>query len=42
MVGSGALVKRFPYAVFFVIDGEQIVVLAVLHQATDPASWPGW
>ncbi len=37
-----ALVKRFPYAVFFVIDGEQIVVLAILHQAADPASWPGW
>lgn len=36
-----ALVRRFPYAVFFVIESSQIVVLAVLHQAADPATWPG-
>ena len=36
-----ALVARFPYAAFFVVDPEQVVVLAILHQAADPSSWPG-
>ena len=36
-----ALAARFPYAVFFVIESDRVVVLAVLHQAADPASWPG-
>ena len=36
-----ALVVRFPYAVFFVLERDRVVVLAVLHQAADPASWPG-
>jgi toxin ParE1/3/4 len=34
-----ALLKRFPFAVYFVIDGNDIVVLAVLHASRDPAEW---
>lgn len=34
------LAQRFPYAVFFTLDDRTVVVLAVLHQATDPARWP--
>ena len=34
-----ALTKRFPYAVYFSIEDEFVVVLAVLHTARDPAEW---
>ncbi|HXQ74247.1 MAG TPA: type II toxin-antitoxin system RelE/ParE family toxin [Pyrinomonadaceae bacterium] len=34
-----ALTKRFPYAVYFSIEDEVVVVLAVLHIARDPAEW---
>lgn len=35
-----ALTHRFSYAVFFIVEVERIVVLAVLHQAANPAHWP--
>jgi plasmid stabilization system protein ParE len=34
------IVSRFPYAVFYQIEADRIVVLAVLHTARDPESWP--
>jgi plasmid stabilization system protein ParE len=34
-----ALLRRFPYGVFFVSDDRQVSVLAVLHMARDPALW---
>lgn len=34
-----ALVRRFPYAVYFAIEVDVIVVLAVLHASRDPAQW---
>ena len=34
-----ALLRRFPYAVYFAIEGDVIVVLAVLHAGRDPAEW---
>lgn len=34
-----ALLRRFPYAVYFAIEGHIIVVLAVLHASRDPAEW---
>jgi len=34
-----ALFRRFPYAVYFAIEGHVIVVLAVLHASRDPAEW---
>lgn len=36
-----ALVRRHPYAVFFRIrSAPVVVVLAVMHQRRDPATWP--
>ena len=34
-----ALLKRFPYAVYFVVEQQIIVILAVLHTSRDPAEW---
>ncbi len=34
-----ALVRRFPYAVFFVIEEARIVVLGVLHARRHPRHW---
>ena len=34
-----ALLRRFPYAIYFAIEGEFVVVLAVLHASRDPAEW---
>lgn len=34
-----ALLRRFPHAVYFAVEGEVIVVLAVLHVSRDPVEW---
>lgn len=34
-----ALTRRFPYAIYFSIEAEVIVIVAVLHTARDPAEW---
>jgi len=34
-----ALTRRFPYAVYFSVEGETIVIVAVLSTARDPAAW---
>ena len=34
-----ALVRRFPYAIYFVADSEATVVLACLHVRRDPQAW---
>jgi plasmid stabilization system protein ParE len=34
------IVSRFPYAVFYQVEADRIVVLAVLHTARGPESWP--
>ena len=34
-----ALLRHFPYAVYFAIDGDIVVVVAVLHASRDPAKW---
>jgi len=34
-----ALSRRFPYAVYFSVEGETIVIVAVLSTARDPAEW---
>ena len=31
--------RRFPYSIFYIIEAEQIVVLAVFHARRDPAIW---
>jgi len=35
-----AVVHRFPYLVFYVIDPREVVVLACMHASRDPESWP--
>ena len=34
-----ALTRQFPYAVYFAVEGESIVIVAVLSTARDPAEW---
>lgn len=34
-----AFVRRFPYAVFYRIDSDQIAVIAVYHSKRDPRGW---
>jgi len=34
-----AVLRRFPYAVFYLFEDESVVVLAVEHQARDPEHW---
>lgn len=32
-------VKRFPYHVYFFVDGKRVVVFAVAHEKRHPRSW---
>jgi toxin ParE1/3/4 len=34
-----ALLRRFPYAVYFSIENDIVVILAALHVSRDPAEW---
>jgi plasmid stabilization system protein ParE len=34
-----ALLRRFPYAVFFKNHEEVVIVIAVLHMRRDPDAW---
>ena len=34
-----ALLRRFPYAIYFTIEFDIVIVLAVLHVSRDPAEW---
>ena len=34
-----ALLRRYPYAVFYLVRPDQIVVVSVMHQRQDPARW---
>ena len=34
-----ALLRRFPYAVYYAVEDDLIIVLAVLHAGRDPAQW---
>jgi plasmid stabilization system protein ParE len=31
--------RRFPYSIYYIVEIEQIVVLAVFHARRDPAIW---
>jgi len=33
------LAHRFPYAVFFRVDGDRLIVMAVTHVRRDPIAW---
>ena len=34
-----ALVPRFPYGIFYLIENDKIIILAVLHFSRDPSFW---
>jgi plasmid stabilization system protein ParE len=34
-----ALVRRFPFGVFYVVRSESVIVVAVLHTARNPRVW---
>jgi len=34
-----ALVRRFPYSVYFLTEPERVVVIAVLHASRHPDEW---
>ena len=34
-----ALTRRFPFGIFYVTEGSDQVVLAVMHGSRDPARW---
>jgi plasmid stabilization system protein ParE len=36
-----ALVRRFPYAVFYEVSDGQIIVYSVFHCSRDPGKWRG-
>jgi len=35
-----AIVPRFPYLLFYLIEQDRIAVLAVFHTSRNPAKWP--
>jgi plasmid stabilization system protein ParE len=35
------LLPRFPYGVFYVIRGDLVHILAVIHNVRSPKRWPG-
>ncbi len=34
-----ALIKKFPYSIFYCFDNNIIIVLAVYHEKRDPNNW---
>jgi toxin ParE1/3/4 len=34
-----ALLRRFPHSLFFVMEGETLLVVACFHASRDPAQW---
>ena len=34
-----ALTRRFPYAIYFSVEDDHIIIIAVLDTARDPAEW---
>jgi len=34
-----ALSHRFPYALFFIEDGDTLLVIACMHSRRDPSEW---
>ena len=34
-----AMLSRFPYGVFYVVRGQTVRVLAVMHTSRDPQTW---
>ena len=35
-----AIVPRFPFAIFYLVESRRVVILRALHTARDPKLWP--
>ena len=35
-----AMISKFPFAMFYLVEPKRVVVLRVLHTARDPSLWP--
>lgn len=35
-----ALMRRFPFAVFYIVDEDLLLVLRVIHTSRSPRDWP--
>jgi plasmid stabilization system protein ParE len=35
-----AILSRFPFAVFYLVESKRVVVLRILHTARNPELWP--
>ncbi|WP_198265788.1 type II toxin-antitoxin system RelE/ParE family toxin [sulfur-oxidizing endosymbiont of Gigantopelta aegis] len=33
------ILKRFPFGVYYLVDNDAVIVLAVLHARRDPENW---
>jgi toxin ParE1/3/4 len=36
-----ALLRRFPYSLFFVVEDDALIVIACFHASRDPSRWQG-
>jgi plasmid stabilization system protein ParE len=34
-----ALLRRFPYSIFYILDASVVLILAVIHQSRDEETW---
>jgi plasmid stabilization system protein ParE len=34
-----ALVRRFPYGIYFTAESDRVIILGVFHQHRDPSIW---
>lgn len=34
-----AIIKKFPFGIFYIIDNNKVIVLAALHARRDPVNW---
>ena len=34
-----AVVRRFPYAIYYVVDAGRVEILAIIHSSRNPRSW---
>jgi len=34
-----ALIRKFPYSVYFVVSGDLAAIIAVIHQSRQPIDW---
>ena len=36
-----AIVKKFPFSVYFIDDGDRIIILSIFHDSRNPIIWHG-